>query len=141
MEHEFQCSYNCKKSAPLLTELLTSKIEPQYFVFKRSYKRLKTGDANDYYPSKNLSDYWEANAVDSDLNEKLGSDNSLFLAVAKTLVYKKNFKTKDYSLNMFFIKINKLNSENRIQRLLRIKLCSLWLESIEKSNFSSKYLM
>lgn len=154
MEEILQVVINdCRLASPLLSELLTSKIEPQEFKFQCISKLRKLNDneektyKNEYIitsndSSKNLGDYFEINGMVSDSTEQLGSDNSLFLAVARALIYKRTYENNNhYHSNMFSSEGQKLESDNRIQRVLRINLCRYWLKSIEKSNFLSKYLM
>lgn len=95
--------------------------------------------------SSNLNDYYEISPTSTKKIETLGSDNALFLAVARAILYKLHFIDKKYKYIMQQIysstlKLNadfKFNSDMKLQETLRSNLCDYWLDFVYNGEFTS----
>ena len=95
--------------------------------------------------SDRLDDYYYIEPEHTLWFEELGTENSLFLAVARALLYKMYFEDLNYRfiIKHIYFKTDeiKLDSDNNLQRLIRKKLCLFWLSKVQKNVFnSSRYL-
>ena len=95
--------------------------------------------------SHNLSDYIEVIPEHTKQMEKQATDNSLFLAVARSLLFKVYFVDKNYEkfLKIFCFDAETqregitLDSDLALQEILRKKLCLYWLGFVVEGAFQS----
>ena len=139
--------------SPVLTELLKSnEILPyvlQFDCFKVQEgpaKKLNIGNKyldNKEKPSDKYNAYIEVSPEHSKQMERLGSENSLFLALARSLLYRVYFVDETYvsHLNCLFFDEErpkfKFDSDVDLQELLRKKLCLFWLSFVNDGKFKS----
>lgn len=96
--------------------------------------------------SEDLDDYFVVAPSHSQKLEEQGSHNSLFLSIARFLLYKLYFVNKFYELylrNVVFRDIDLIDtfvfdSDISLQELLRKKLCHYWLSNIGDCNDLSR---
>ena len=91
--------------------------------------------------SERLEDYYRIEPEHAKHFEELGSENSLFLAVARAILYKMYFEDLNYRfiIKHIYFKTDeiKLDSDNHLQRLIRKKLCTFWLSKVQSNLFNS----
>ena len=96
--------------------------------------------------SEDLADYFIIAPANSQKFEELATHNSLYLAIARSLLYKLYFVNKFYEhylrnvvfRDISFIDTFVFDSDIALQELLRIKLCLHWLANIGDTKDLSK---
>jgi hypothetical protein len=138
----------------ILTELIKSEIlpdqEPHLIKFDDNFECNKIQIDNSFLESSynlennneisyRLEDYYKIEPTFTKCLEESGSENSLFLAISRSLLYKIYFENENYKhifKNIYFKNMRyKINSDICIQRLLRRKLCIYWLSKVKNSQF------
>ena len=140
--------------APLLSEILNSKLRPTEIHFDfdltRTKKQKTSNNENnpfqnhaDFAPSEltmSFDEFVPIEPVFTREQELIGRDNSLFLAISRFILYKCDYEKKfcPYIFKNFYVSdINRLmNSDVYLQEVLREKLCCFWLANLKKRNFS-----
>ena len=150
------------ENSPVLTAILKSNdILPYVLQFNCLEKNIKSNDrqtshASQFkdvnnlfeskeHPSIEYDDYFEVSPEHTKLIEKQAPDNSLFLAVARSLLYKVYFFDKKYEfvlrnlcLDDGFLRDEfKFDSDLSLQEVLRKKLCKHWLSFVVDGKFKS----
>jgi len=140
--------------SPILTELLKSnEIVPYVLQFETNKKNdgpiadTKFNEASNFLVNKgkisdNYNDYIEVSPEHTKQMERMGSENSLFLAIARSLLYNIHFvdeKHESFLCNLFIDDDKrqklKFDSDLSLQELLRKKLCLYWLSFVNDGKF------
>lgn len=153
------------RNTPILTDLLTSSLDMIPYVFdfqpltiqeqeltpivrKQVNKRKKSKSLDQFclthltvIPSLKLDDYFIVQPEHTKAMELAGCDNSLFLALARSFLYKFYFENKKYEFIIRLFCLNNLNSKFKLdsdvtlQQVIRKKLCYYWLSFISEGKF------
>jgi hypothetical protein len=92
-------------------------------------------------PSRLFEDYFEISPDQSKRVEAFAPDNSLFLAVARALLYKIYFVDRNYEFLLRRVYLSDVddefvfNSDLTLQELLRRNLCIYWLSHVVDGEF------
>ena len=146
---------------PILTEILKSNDILPYVLQFNSVEKSKSKnsrvrpqqvplfrEANNVFthkeqPSHDIGDYFEVAPEHTKQMEKLAPDNSLFLAVARSLLCKVYFFDRKYEYVLRNVCLDdallrdkfKFDSDLSLQEILRKKLCTYWLENVVDGKF------
>jgi len=147
--------------SPVLTEILKSNEILPYVLHYECFKENgvsscklsaeeKFDEASSYLtskerPSYNYTDYIEVSPEHTKQMERMAPDNSLFLAIARSLLYKVHFVDKRYQayLRRFCFDGDErrnltFDSDLGLQELLRKKLCLYWLSFVSDGKFKQE---
>ena len=131
----YALQYNFKDTKPLSLDSFEWKKTQNDIYKSQNYQK----------PSKNLNDYFEITPNWTQKLEINGAENSLFLAIARSLLHKVIYNDSYYE-NILrnctfsetdFIKDFKFDSDIALQELLRKKLCCYWLKNVKNSSFNN----
>ena len=96
-------------------------------------------------PSRVLSDYFVVSFESTRQLEQAGSENSLFLLVARAILYRLSFVDESYETvlrNQIFHglihKDYRFESDMSLQELIRKRLCLYWLSYVRNGKFISE---
>ena len=93
-------------------------------------------------PSQVFHDYFIVQPEQGIRMEEAGADNSLFLAIARALLYKLYFRDHTFEHTMRTVYFSDLDlierfrfdSDLALQEIIRKKLCLFWLKSLKTPN-------
>jgi hypothetical protein len=146
-------------NSPVLTEILKSNEILPYVLHYECFKEKdscklsteeKFDETNSYLiskerPSYNYTDYIEVSPEHTKQMERMAPDNSLFLAIARSLLFKVHFVDKRYQiyLRRFCLDGDErrnltFDSDLGLQELLRKKLCLYWLSFVSDGKFKQE---
>lgn len=152
-------STSTKNNSPILSAILNASVDILPYVlqynfsgppgrdyFKENQAKLLDGVASSPEPSCCPDDYFPVEPGHTQLQEKLGSENSLFLAIARSLLFKMEFEKRNYECalrdvyfsDVDFIAHFNFDSDLALQEVLRKKLCLFWMNNVANYN-SSRY--